>query len=128
MKCPRCEGLVRVGKQGEYSRCFNCGWHNWETPMPPKKKRKNVMYLRYGKRGKNRDFKDKILRVTSLPGSPVAGRSRSRANPSLMATCPFHCEGELITESYNEYRGYSLICKRKHRVTVKLNLEVPRWL
>jgi hypothetical protein len=127
MKCPRCNGLVRLGTHDEFNRCFVCGWTDYDTVMVPKRrKRANVMYLRYGKRGKNRDFKNKILRVTSLSGSPVTGRSR--ANPTLVAACPFHCENELETESYNAYSGYSLVCKRKHRVEVKLNLEVPRWL
>ena len=125
MKCPRCEGLVRVGKQGEYSRCFQCGYHDWTTPMPKPRKRTNIMYVRYAKSGSNSKFEGKILKLKILSSSRMTSRSNSR--PHLITSCPFHCEGETEAKTYSANFGYTMVCPRGHTIKVKLNLAVPKW-
>ena len=122
MPCPRCNGLVK-NVVGEYSRCFMCGWHNWNTPMPERPKRKNTMRVRYAKSGKVKDFKDKILRVTVLQGS----ETRSRSNPTLIGSCPYKCDFDIVTVGYHDSTGYNMRCSRDHHVNVKLSLEQPIW-
>ena len=125
MKCPRCSGLIRVGVHlGDYDRCFQCGYHNWSTPIVQRRrKRRNIMRVRYAKSGKVPEFKDKILRVQVLPGS----ETRSRSNPTLIGSCPYKCDNDTETISYNDSVGYKLRCSRGHIVTVRLSLEEPIW-
>jgi hypothetical protein len=125
MRCQKCGGLMKTAMYyDEHSRCFNCAWTDYTvTPVPKQRKRRNIVRVRYSKAGKVKEFQQKILRVQVLAGS----KSRSRANPTLIGSCPYKCDNDLEQISYFNSTGYKLRCKRGHIVNVKLALEQPIW-
>jgi len=126
MRCKKCGGLMKTAMYyGEYSRCFNCAWTDYtDTPAPKQRKRTNIMRIRYSKSARIKEFRNKILRVTVLPGSKIPGRSRR--SPTLIGSCPYKCDNDIVTISQNA-NGYKMRCSRGHTVTVKLSLEQPIW-